>query len=121
MLDELGRAWVLRSHAPARTPTQVERKRREVVSVGLRSCPSIARRSSTTNCVGQLRSARGFRVRVSMNKRRRREFMQGASIVTQRSRSNARGRVAVIVHCLLSAPILTPVKRPQRSQEVQLA
>ena len=44
--------------APARTPTQVERKRREVVSVGLRSCPSIARRSSTTNCVHQLRIAR---------------------------------------------------------------
>lgn len=44
--------------APARTPTQVERKRREVVSVGLRSCPSIARRSSTTNCVIQLRMPR---------------------------------------------------------------
>ena len=57
MHGELGVSEVLRSHAPARTPTQVERKRREVVSVGLRSCPSIARRSSTTNCVGQLRSA----------------------------------------------------------------
>ena len=44
--------------APARTPTQVDRKRREVVSGGLRSCPSIARRSSTTNCVTQLRTAR---------------------------------------------------------------
>ena len=60
LLDEWGRAWELGRRAPARTPTQVERKRREVVSVGLRSCPSIARRSSTTNCVGQLHGARAF-------------------------------------------------------------
>ena len=77
MLDEWGRAWVLRWRAPARTPTQVERKRREVVSVGLRSCPSIARRSSTTNCVGQLRSARAFMLGVSVNRTGHRGFAQG--------------------------------------------
>lgn len=44
------------ARAPARQPTQVERKRREVVSVGLRSCASIARRSSTWNCTHQLRA-----------------------------------------------------------------
>ena len=42
--------------APASTPTQVDRNSREVVSVGLRSCASIARRSSTRNCVTQLRA-----------------------------------------------------------------
>jgi len=47
-----------RVRAPASTPTQVLRKSREVVSVGLRSCASIARRSSTRNCVTQLRGAR---------------------------------------------------------------
>jgi len=47
-----------RVRAPASTPTQVLRKSRDVVSVGLRSCASIARRSSTRNCVTQLRGAR---------------------------------------------------------------
>lgn len=43
-----------RSGTPASAPTQVDRNRRDVVSVGLRSCDSIARRSSTRNCVSQL-------------------------------------------------------------------
>lgn len=43
-----------RRGTPASAPTQVDRNRRDVVSVGLRSCDSIARRSSTRNCVSQL-------------------------------------------------------------------
>ena len=57
-MSEQTTGWTSVRGAPARTPTQVERKRREVVSVGLRSCPSIARRSNTTNCVIQLRTPR---------------------------------------------------------------
>ncbi len=50
-----------RGRAPARQPTQVDRKRREVVSVGLRSCPSIARFSRILNCVHQLRHKKAMR------------------------------------------------------------
>ena len=50
----LARVW----GTPATRPTQQDSSRRADTSVGLRSCASSERRSSTWNCVHQLRACR---------------------------------------------------------------